>query len=160
MGGAPGKGPEPIKKMPNPKGPTPPPGGGGAILTPVPSTPPASLVAPAAARSDAKETTNPFELDRRYEERVSRSADNSKLTGQLFFVHADGGLWVLRYAPLGKEDPNGGSVILARDRSMDSYREGDLVTVQGEVLNERGSSRLGGPLYRVRSIQLVDRPQR
>jgi hypothetical protein len=116
-------------------------------------------VTPATIKTNETETKSPFELDRRYEERVGRAADYSRLTGQLFFVHADGGLWVLRYAPLWKEDAKGGSVILARDREMDRYREGDLVTVQGEIVQERGSARLGGPLYRVRSIQLVDRPQ-
>jgi hypothetical protein len=139
---------EPLKKMPS--------------ATPktgyVPIAPSTS-VTPAAARTTETETSNPFELDRRYEARVGRAADYSKLTGQLFFVHADGGLWVLRYAPIWKEDSNGGSVVLARDRQMTSYREGDLVTVHGEVVSERGSSRLGGPLYRVRSIELMDRPR-
>jgi len=140
---------EPIKKMPNPTPKT------TGYVPIVPST----SVTPAAARTTETETSNPFELDRRYEARVGRAADYSKLTGQLFFVHADGGLWVLRYAPIWKEDTNGGSVVLARDRQMTSYREGDLVTVHGEVVSERGSSRLGGPLYRVRSIELNDRPR-
>jgi len=106
------------------------------------------------------ETKNPFELDRRYETRVGRAADYSWVTGQLYYVHADGGLWVLRYAPLWKEDSNGGSVVLARDRQMDSYREGDLVKVHGEILNQKGSIFLGGPQYRVQSIELVDRAAR
>lgn len=105
-----------------------------------------------------EETKNPFELDRRYEERVHSAADYSWLTGQLYFVHADGGVWVLRYAPLGKEDPNGGSVVLTRDTRMESYREGDLVTVRGEILKARASHTLGGALYRANSIQLLDRP--
>jgi len=106
------------------------------------------------------ETKNPFELDRRYETRVGRAADYNWVTGQLFYVHADGGLWVLRYAPLWKEDANGGSVVLARDRQMDSYREGDLVKVHGEILNPKGSIFLGGPQYRVESIELIDRSAR
>jgi hypothetical protein len=106
------------------------------------------------------ETKNPFELDRRYETRVDRAADYSWVTGQLYYVHADGGLWALRYAPLWKEDANGGSVILARDRQMDSYREGDLVKVHGEILNPKGSIFLGGPQYRVESIELIDRSAR
>jgi hypothetical protein len=40
---------------------------------------------------------------------------------------------------------------------MDGYREGDLVRVRGEIINPKGSMFLGGPLYRVQSIQLVDR---
>jgi hypothetical protein len=147
------KGDEPIKKMPDPKAKT-------GSLTPIAPAAPRTLLTPAGATLNETETNkNPFDLDRRYEARVGRAADNSKITGQLFFVHADGGLWVLRYAPLWKEDPNGGSVVLARDREMESYREGDLVTVQGEIVNDRGSAHLGGPLYRARSIQLVDRPQ-
>jgi hypothetical protein len=105
------------------------------------------------------ETKHPFELNRRYEKRVDRAADFSWLTGQLFFVHADGGLWVLRYAPLWKEDSNGGGVVLARDRDMNTYREGDLVTVHGEILQQKGSVFLGGPLYRAHAIELIERPQ-
>jgi hypothetical protein len=116
------------------------------------------LLTPAGGKVET-EVKNPFELARRDEMRVTRAADYSQLTGQLYFVHADGGLWVLRYAPLAQEDANGGSVVLARDRKMDSYREGDLVTIEGQVLSQKGSARLGGPLYRVRTISLVDRPQ-
>ena len=112
---------------------------------------------PTSARIET-ESKNPFELDRRYEKRVFRAADYSKLTGQLFYVHIDGGLWVLRYASLATEDANGGSVVLARDSKMDSYREGDLVSVEGQLYSQKGSSRLGGPLYRVQTISLVDRP--
>jgi hypothetical protein len=110
------------------------------------------------ASKQIEETKNPFELDRRYETRVDRAADYSWLTGQLFYVHADGGLWVLRYAPIWKEEANGGSVVLAREVPMDSYREGDLVQVHGEILQEKASPSLGGPLYRIETIQLKDRP--
>jgi hypothetical protein len=106
-----------------------------------------------------KETPDPFELDRRYEARVDRAADYSWLTGQLFYVHTDGGLWVLRYAPLAKEDANGGGVVLARDLQLDRYREGDLVKVHGSIIADRGSSHLSAPLYRATSIQLVERDQ-
>ena len=143
----PGKAIEPIKKMPKDDG-------KGALMTPVA---PLSPVTPAAARIQS-EVQNPFELARRYEKRVSHATDFSRLTGQLAFVHADGGLWVLRYAPLAEEDQNGGSVILARDRMMNNYKEGDLVSVEGQVISQKGSARLGGPLYRVQSINLVDRP--
>jgi len=102
------------------------------------------------------ETKSPFELNRRYVSRVDRAPDYSWLTGQLFYVHADGGLWVLRYAPLWKEDPNGGSMVLARDLRMDSFHEGDLVTVHGEIISQHGSEFLGGPLYQVRSIKLIE----
>lgn len=119
---------------------------------------PTPVVQPAAAKVET-ELKNPFDSARRDVQRGSHAADYSKLTGRLYYVHADGGLWVLRYASLDVDDGKGGSVILARDRQMNHYREGDLVTVEGEVISDKGSTRLGGPLYRVRSIVLVDRPK-
>jgi hypothetical protein len=118
--------------------------------------------APPAFKPQVKtetEAKNPFELDRRYVKRVARAADFSKLTGQLFYAHTDGGIWVLRYAPLDTEDGYGGGVVLARDRSMNGYREGDLVTIEGQVLENKWSIHLGGPLYQIRTMSLVDRPQ-
>jgi hypothetical protein len=112
---------------------------------------------PSASISIDSDNKSPFEQSRQYGSSVEHAADYSWVTGQLFYVHADGGLWVLRYAPLGQEDPNGGSVVLARDIRMDNYHEGDLVTVHGEIVSQRGSKFLGGPLYRVQSIQLVER---
>ena len=119
---------------------------------------PQAPVTPTGAKVET-EAKNPFELARRYETRVGRAADYSKLTGQLYFVHADGGLWVLRYAPLSEEDAHGGSVVLARGLVMNNYREGDLVTVAGQVISQKASRRLGGALYQVRTMSLVDRPQ-
>jgi hypothetical protein len=115
---------------------------------------------PTSSRAIDSEAKNPFELDRRYETRVDRAADYSWVTGQLFFVHAGGGSWVLRYAAAGHEDPHGGRVVLAQDRRMDSYRDGDLVTVHGEVLDPKGPVFAGGPVYRALSIQLIDRSNR
>jgi len=137
---------EPAKKMPSDK-----------PMKQVQAITPTLEVAPPATLTVESETKSPFELHRRYEQRVGHAPDYSWLTGQLFYVHADGGLWVLRYAPLWKEDPNGGSMVLARDVHMDTYKEGDLVTVHGEILNRHSSVFLGGPLYRAQSIELVDR---
>jgi hypothetical protein len=115
-------------------------------------------VKPASASEPVeKETKSPFEISRRYESRVGFAPDYSWLTGQLFYVHADGGLWVLRYAPLSTEDANGGGVVIARDLPMDSYRDGDLVTVRGALLGQKSSIFLGGPLYRGKTIELVER---
>jgi hypothetical protein len=123
------------------------------------STPPAlENVNPKSTLGVETETKSPFELRRQYESRVGHAADYSWVTGQLFYVHADGGLWVLRYAPVWKEDPNGGSLVLARDLRMDTYREGDLVTVHGEIVSPKSSMFLGGPLYQAQAIQLEDRP--
>jgi hypothetical protein len=138
----PPKGGDPIKKLPE--------GGKEVRLSPV------QEVIPVSAKSE-EGPKSPFELSHRNESRVDHATDYSWLTGQLFYVHADGGLWILRYAPLSKEDANGGGVVLARDISMESYREGDLVTIHGQLLGQKSSIYLGGPLYQAKSIELVDR---
>jgi hypothetical protein len=112
------------------------------------------IITPAKTGEDTK---NPFDLRRRYEGRVSHTNDYGVLTGQLIFVHADGGRWVLRYAPISQEDRFGGSVVFARDIRMDSFSEGDLVTVDGEILSEKATFPLGGALYRVSKIRIVER---
>jgi hypothetical protein len=111
------------------------------------------------ARIGEEGVRNPFDLARRYHGKASASADYSKLTGQLFFVHTDGGRWVVRYAPISKEDRYGGSVVLARDVPMDAFNEGDLISVEGEVLQEKSGLPLGGALYRAAKLDLVERGQ-
>ena len=91
-------------------------------------------------------------------QRVAIADDGSWIIGQLFYLHADGGTWVVRYAPLGKEDRYGGEVVLARGVDMSQLREGDLVYVKGEVLKEsRANKYVGGPLYRASTVNLNDR---
>lgn len=109
-------------------------------------------------RTGNREVRGEFELRREYLDRVKNAPDYSWVTGQLFYIHADGGLWVVRYAPIDREDRYGGSVVLAPTVSMRNFREGDLVTVRGEVLNQgRASKRLGGPLYRAITVEMVER---
>jgi len=135
---------------------------------------PAQPAAPAAPQSEPKKmpTTigggtikiqegipNPFEPSRRYEGKFFASPDYSKLTGQLYFVHIDGGRWVLRYAPLATEDRFGGSVILSRDSNLSGYQEGDVITVEGEVLAAKSDLRLGGAHFRAHRSELVERRQ-
>jgi hypothetical protein len=142
------------KKMPGTTGAAPitaPPMKQVQIITPEVEMPKTSL------NLGTENSNNPFELHRRYESRVAHAPDYSSVTGQLFYVHADGGLWILRYAPLWQEDTYGGSIVLPRDLRMDHYREGDLVTVRGEILTQKGSVFLGGPLYRASTIELLDR---
>ena len=116
-----------------------------------------TVINPARIGLETEGARNPFDLHRRYETRVSHASDYSKLTGQLFFVHTDGGRWVVRYAPISHEDRYGGSVVLARDVTMDGFNEGDLVSVEGVVLADKSGAPLGGPLYRAEKATLVDR---
>ncbi|MBY0525287.1 MAG: hypothetical protein K2R98_17910 [Gemmataceae bacterium] len=98
------------------------------------------------------------EVAKQFQKKVGNADDYSWITGQLIYVHADGGRWVLRYASVGQEDKYGGSVVLATAAEMKNYREGDLVSVTGEVLNNgRATRHLGGPLYRVENIAMIER---
>ena len=106
----------------------------------------------------AEEPPVKVQLSKEYQNKVGRSEDFKWVTGQLFYVHVDGGRWVLRYASLGEADEYGGSIVLAPAVSMKNFREGDLVSVSGHLLGEgRANKQLGGPLYRVETIDMVDR---
>jgi hypothetical protein len=98
------------------------------------------------------------EIAQEFVQRVAIADDASWIIGQLFYIHAGGGLWIVRYAPLDKEDRYGGGVVLAKGTDMAQFREGDLVYVRGAVLNEgRASKYVGGPLYRATSVTLNER---
>ena len=107
---------------------------------------------------EAPRDTGERQIREEYVQRVAIADDDSWIIGQLFYLHADGGTWVVRYAPLGKEDRYGGEVVLARGVDMSQLREGDLVYVKGEILKEsRANKYVGGPLYRASTVNLNDR---
>jgi hypothetical protein len=106
----------------------------------------------------AQQSVQPCVIHPRYVTKIGHAPDFSSVTGQLLFLHIDGGVWVVRYASVDAEDHFGGSVVLAPSASMHTFREGDLVTVRGEILNEGRASRyLGGPLYRASTVEMMDR---
>jgi len=97
-------------------------------------------------------------VSKNLQDNVGHADDFVWITGELAYVHAGGGLWVLRYAGIDEEDRYGGSVILSTAVSMKNFRDGDLVSVTGEILEEgRGSKYVGGPLYRATSVNMVQR---
>ncbi|CAN5368106.1 hypothetical protein BH10PLA2_BH10PLA2_09920 [soil metagenome] len=107
-----------------------------------------------------KPARNSSEISKEYLPRVGHDADYRHITGQLAYVHADKGLGVVRYAPVDREDRYGGSVVLSPVINMDTYRDGDLVTISGEILNDGRATRyLGGPAYRAQTMLLEDRPK-
>jgi hypothetical protein len=97
-------------------------------------------------------------LKKEYVYHIGHADDYTWVTGQLFYVHAGNGMWVIRYATADTEDRYGGSVVLAPAVNMKNFREGDLVSVEGEILNEgRASKNLGGPSYRATHVELIER---
>jgi hypothetical protein len=81
--------------------------------------------------------------------------DYSWIQGRLRWVQVNGGAWIVRYAPLDQVDQYGGSMVLTRDARVDRLKEGDFVRIEGEVLSDRSTIFLGGPLYRIKEIALV-----
>jgi hypothetical protein len=113
--------------------------------------PPQTLTTVIANRPD-------YQIPKKYEAKVGHEDDYSWITGHLIYVRVDGGRWVVRYGLLDQEDKFGGSVVLAPTVELRNFREGDLVCIHGEVLDQgRASASLGGALYRVNSINMVER---
>jgi hypothetical protein len=93
-----------------------------------------------------------------YQKQLGAPEDYSWITGQLYYLLADGGRWVVRYASVDTVDRFGGSVVLAPNTSMKNFRDGDLVCIHGAIIdNTRGNRTLGGALYRVDHIDLIER---
>lgn len=126
------------------------------VMQPMAGPAPGTYVVPASAQ----DTPLP-EVTKQFQNKVGAADDYTWITGQLFYVHVDGGRWVLRYASVEQEDKYGGSVVLAPAVDMKNYREGDLVSVNGEVLGQARATRsLGGPLYRVDAVNMIERADR
>jgi hypothetical protein len=151
----------PTQAMPRMNTPEPP------LLRPMPQPQPTLAPAPAAAAPAVKPAVKIVgndavpEVHKKFQEKVGCAPDHSWITGQLFYVHADGGRWVLRYTSVGEQDKYGGSVVLAPGIDMKNYREGDLVSVNGKVLSDaRASHHLPGALYQATAINLIERADR
>ncbi len=86
--------------------------------------------------------------------RFGHAPDYSWLTGELHYLHVRN-IWQVRYAPVDEEDRYGGSLTLAGGGPMTGFRSGQTVRVEGQLDPD---SREASPLYRVRSLQLLDRP--
>jgi hypothetical protein len=102
------------------------------------------------------------EVQKKYQDRIGNAEDYRWLTGQLFYLHtAEGGVWVVRYSAVDQVDRYGGSVALAPGLDMKNYREGDLVSVEGEILaGRKAPGHLGCALYRATSISMITRADR
>jgi len=84
----------------------------------------------------------------------NHAEDYSWLIGKLRRVHVTGeGAWKIRYLPLDEQDQWGGSFILAEDARIDKFTDGDSLYVEGEVIVNRPTVYLAGPLYRITKIR-------
>jgi hypothetical protein len=121
---------------------------------------PGSVVVSARQPLDqASPQAEPSQLDLpvadRFKNRLGHEADYTWVVGQLYRL---GNMWVLRYALAEEKDRHGGSVLLTTAADMQNFREGDLVSVQGQILNGgRHSEQIPCPVYRATEVSLVER---
>jgi hypothetical protein len=113
----------------------------------------------AAAHTPTAAATLDLPISDKFKTRIGHEADYSWLSGQLYRLQAGSGvLWVVRYANADEQDKHGGSVLLAPAINMRNFRDGDLVSVKGEVVNGgRKSEQLAVPVYRASDVSLVER---
>jgi hypothetical protein len=76
------------------------------------------------------------------------------LIGTLQRVHVPRPGWKIRYARLDEKDKWGGSMVFAPDARLESFQDGDVLYVEGEIISDRASLYLAGPRYRVRNLRL------
>jgi hypothetical protein len=89
--------------------------------------------------------------------RPGHAEDYSWLCGEVQYDHISKG-WRLRYASLDEVDRWGGAVILVADGSLQSLKDGQIIRVRGNLINQEG--RKGAPAYRVEAIAIVEGPGR
>jgi hypothetical protein len=121
-----------------------------------------SAQVPAAHAAESPVTTasmkTDFPLKKSFIDRVGFESDYSWVTGQLFYVCADGGIWIVRYAPQEVSERYGGKLVMSSNVNMKNFREGDLVSVHGKVLTDsHGSKLFSGPMYQVERIDMIER---
>jgi hypothetical protein len=113
--------------------------------------PPPKEVLPAACKEDDSVRRRSF-ADITAKPGFGHAPDYCWLVGELQYVHVRKA-WRLRYASVDEEDRYGGSVTLVEMGSMDNYSNGQMVRVEGQLLDSE--SREPSPMYRVRSMQTV-----
>lgn len=95
----------------------------------------------------------------KFKNRIGHEADYTWLSGQLYRLDGGtGALWVVRYATAEEQDKHGGTVLLAPAVNMQNFRDGDLVSVKGEILNGgQKSEQMACPVYRASEVSLIER---
>lgn len=88
---------------------------------------------------------------------IGHGEDYQWLSGTIQKLSVPGGPYKLRYLPLDQEDQYGGSVVLAPDYRLDQFQDGDKVHIKGKVIAHYSSLYISGPLYRMTSIQKIDK---
>jgi hypothetical protein len=85
---------------------------------------------------------------------IIEEKQGTTLTGRLAFLPANGGTWMVRHG-----DGQGGLAVLSTSANMDGFRNGDLVTVEGDFQNGQAPSGLGAPIFRAHTVRVLEHAQ-
>jgi hypothetical protein len=85
---------------------------------------------------------------------ADHAPDYSWLQGRLEYTHLCGGIWRVRYAPLSADDKYGGCVILQTPPSNE-FKQGDLVFLEGRIVDSNVRGPLPNPIYQVSVMNRV-----
>jgi hypothetical protein len=109
-----------------------------------------------AAPMDAGSVLVDFPIKPEFRMKVGHDADYRSITGQLYHLYSDGGLWLVRYGSMEGGDRNGGMVLLDSSSDLKDLHEGDLVRVHGHLCPEKqGSMMVNAPVYKADGVDLI-----
>ena len=101
---------------------------------------------------EAKSTASTKNMRSNSVGKTGHESDYSWITGELQKTE---GIWVLRYGAEAK-DNFGGYVVLFSDVDMRNFKEGDLVSVRGNVINPNARGAQAAH-YRAAAVDLIER---
>ena len=122
----------------------------GSAAAPAGSKPEPASLAPELSQSQGGAVPPPV-ADTTANPGYAHADDYGSLTGELEHIRAKN-VWRLRYAPADQEDRYGGSVQLVGDGLPPDCKSGQVVRVEGQVMNPEAGPR---PPYWVRSFKLL-----
>jgi hypothetical protein len=80
---------------------------------------------------------------------LDHAPDYSWVQGKLEYTNLGGGAWRVRYAPLSADDEHGGCVILQSLPNPPQFRVGDIVYLEGSIVEPNTRGPLPNPVYQV-----------
>lgn len=87
---------------------------------------------------------------------LDRAADYKWVQGRLQIIHTRHGECRIRYCSIDKEDLYGGSLVLKHDARLEEFKEGDIVRIEGLVIEDRSGRPFAAASYRIDTIRLVE----
>jgi len=130
----------------------------GQVVSSNPPMPVKDSVTQVTYRTPADQpASNGPEVRKEFQNKVGHAEDYAWITGQLMYAQVNGGIWVVRYATPNEPDQFGGFAILGSGVELRGCKEGDLVSINGQVTGSVKGSSVDGCYYKLSAISLIER---